>query len=74
MRKMVKEIHTKLEKVFKRQDSFLMPHQVNAAGLQSAAAEVPHMPTNPVAAPGTFLKNRHKQSHAAEVKPITVCF
>lgn len=46
----------------------MMPHQVRATGFQNAAAEVLHTPTSYPTASGTFLKNRHKQSHAAKVK------
>lgn len=51
-----------------KQEILMMPHQVRATGFQSAAAEVLHMPTSYPTASGTFLKNRHKQSHAAKVK------
>ena len=52
----------------------MMPHLVSATAVQTAAAEVLHMPTNPLAASGTFLKNTNKQSHAARVKMTKISF
>lgn len=46
----------------------MMPYQVSVTGLQKAVAAALHMPTNSQAAFGTFLKNRLKQSHTANIK------
>ena len=53
------------------QSGLMIPHQADATGLQSGAAEVLHMPTSFRAAFGTFLKGRQK-NHAAKVKMTAI--
>ena len=53
------------------QSGLMVPHQVDAIGLRSGAAEVLHMPTNFQAASETFLKGRQKK-YAAKVKMTTI--